>query len=244
MNTSSLANVRFGYPPNGWTDGELAIKWLIDDFDAQSKKAASEPRALFMDGHSSHYTPKLLRYAQENHIFILGYPPHCTHALQGLDVVCFSRMKQAWTEEVQQFEAAHDHGVNKGDFAGIFGAAFDRAFTEQTVLAAFAATGLHPFNPEVITVMQMKPSEPTSVKGTFPLPQPSPVRAVMVTFDNHLPTAFESDSSHMNHESCRNTAPLTSPHHFHDPNIDPSLRTHTSTSTISSLTHHPSASNF
>jgi len=46
-----------------------------------------------MDGHASHFSLELLEYAQANNIEILGYPPHCTHALQGLDVVCFAKMK-------------------------------------------------------------------------------------------------------------------------------------------------------
>jgi hypothetical protein len=42
---------------------------------------------LFLDGHSSHYTADLLEYCEANNIRVLGYPPHCTHALQGLDVL-------------------------------------------------------------------------------------------------------------------------------------------------------------
>jgi len=74
------------------------MKWMVDDFDAQTQeKADGRPRALFLDGHNSHYTPELLQYAKANGISILGYPLHCTHALQGLDVVCFAQMKDAWT---------------------------------------------------------------------------------------------------------------------------------------------------
>ena len=61
-----------------------------------------------MDGHSSHYTPELLDFARDNNIIILGYPPHCTHALQGLDVICFARMKEAWKKEIHKFEELHN----------------------------------------------------------------------------------------------------------------------------------------
>jgi len=88
---------------NGWTDGGIALEWLKVCFDAQTKeKAAGAPRVLLMDGHSSHYTPELLKYARDNNNIILGYLPHCTHALQGLDVVCFARMKEAWKEEIRK----------------------------------------------------------------------------------------------------------------------------------------------
>lgn len=82
--------------PNVWIDGEIARSWIEKDFNRLTEeKANSKWRVLLIDGHSSHHTPELLRYALEHKIIILGYPPHCTHALQGLDVVCFARMKEA-----------------------------------------------------------------------------------------------------------------------------------------------------
>ena len=73
---------RIGYSPNGWMDGKLACEWIEKEFDKQTKvKAGGQIQVLLLDGHSSHYTPKLLDYAQVNNIIILGYPPHCTHAL-------------------------------------------------------------------------------------------------------------------------------------------------------------------
>ena len=111
--------------PNGWTDGELALHWIIDDFDAVMKeKAHGRSRLLQLDSHCSHYTPELLQRAQAANIVILAYPPHCTHALQGLDVACFAVMKQYWDEEVQKFEEAHQHWVAKEDFASVFAGAY------------------------------------------------------------------------------------------------------------------------
>jgi len=144
-----------------------------------------------MDGHSSHYTLELLEYARDNNIVILGYPPHCTHVLQGLDVVCFAKMKEEFHKEIRKFEDLHFASVRKGDFAGVFGHAFLRAFTPDSIRAAFEATGVHPFNPDVITEKQMKPSLPTSTRGTFPLTQPSPVRAVLKAMTDQPPTSFD-----------------------------------------------------
>jgi len=146
-----------------------------------------------MDGHSSHYTPELLKYAQDNHIIILGYPPHCTHALQGLDVVCFARMKEAWKEEIRKFEDLHRSNVMKEDFAEVFGKTFHKAFTVPTVLAAFEKTGIHPYNPNVITPRMMKESEPSSLIGSLPIPMPSPVRAIMAAFNARSFTTADLD---------------------------------------------------
>jgi hypothetical protein len=96
MNDEGLSDLlhSFGHSPNGWTDGKLALEWMTKDFNAQTKeKAAGRTRILLMDRHSSHYTLPLLEFARASRIIILGYPPHCTHVLQGLDVVCFAKMK-------------------------------------------------------------------------------------------------------------------------------------------------------
>ena len=150
-----------------------------------------------MDGHNSHYMPELLNYAQENNIEIIGYPPHCTHALQGLDVTCFAKMKECWKEQLHLFEETHGHDINKSDFAKVWGTAYLKAFTCELVKAAFSSTGIHPFNPEVIAPEQMKPSELTSIKSQFPLPQTSPTQAVMAAFRYQRPTSFDlSPSTH------------------------------------------------
>jgi hypothetical protein len=171
---------------NGWTDGGLSYDWITKDFDPQTRdKANGEMRVLFMDGHSSHYTADLLEYAEANNIRVLGYPPHCTHALQGLDVVCFAKMKEAWKDEINTFEELNQRAVDKEDFCGVFGRAFLLAFTPDMVKAAFTATGIHPYNADIITAQQMKPSEPTSMHAAFPQPQSSPVRAVLTAFHAH-----------------------------------------------------------
>ncbi|KAJ7435542.1 hypothetical protein B0H11DRAFT_1937476 [Mycena galericulata] len=74
--------------------------------------------------------------------------------------------------------------------------------------------GIYPFNPNVIKPQQMKPSEATSVKGAFPLLQPSPVRRIMAVYHENPPTAFDVDPD--NHVLAR-------PSVIRDPNIDPAL---------------------
>ncbi|KIJ36162.1 hypothetical protein M422DRAFT_179827, partial [Sphaerobolus stellatus SS14] len=172
-------NLRFACSPNGWTDGELAMRWMVDDFDAQTRdKAEGRLRCLYLDGHSSHYNLELLQYALDHGIVILGYPAKCTHALQGLDVVCFARMKLAWTKAIEAFELANDHGLRKSDFAGVFGAAFLNAFTPDTVKMAFEKTGIHPYNPNVITETQMKLGTATSTQDdqVLPFKQNTPIK--------------------------------------------------------------------
>jgi hypothetical protein len=106
-------------------------------------KSARTPttRVLLLDGHSSHYTLDLVQYARANNITLLAYPPHCMHALQGLDVACFAKMKAAWKEEINTFEDENKRRVGKGNFTDVFGQAYLKAFNTETVLSAFQATG-------------------------------------------------------------------------------------------------------
>lgn len=70
--------------PNGYIQDHIAIKWL-DFFDAQTKDLANgKSRILLLDGHRSHHTLEFLLKAQAKNIICLGYPPHTTHALQGI----------------------------------------------------------------------------------------------------------------------------------------------------------------
>jgi DDE superfamily endonuclease len=164
---------------------------MVEDFDPQTKEImAGCIQVLLLDGHSSHYTLPLLEYAWANNIIILRHPPHCTHVLQGLDVVCFAKMKLEFCCKIQS------RSVVKADFALVFRQAFLRAFTPKTVKAPFKATGVHPFNPDVITEKQMVPSLPMSIKGTFPLPQTSPVHVIIAVMGFHPPTAFDLSPSH------------------------------------------------
>lgn len=202
---------RICHSDNGWTDSELGRSWIEKDFDALTKeKAAGRTRILIMDGHSSHYTPELLRYAKDNNIVILGYPPHCTHALQGLDVVCFACMKKAYQEAVSDFEKRMKRKFKKADFTGVFGKAFLEAFTPETIKAAFEKTGVYPFNPNAISAKQMRPSEATSLTKAYPLPNPSPVAAIMEAFRRKPLTSFDtSPSTHQNIEEVPHTSEAT-----------------------------------
>ncbi|KIY47076.1 DDE-domain-containing protein, partial [Fistulina hepatica ATCC 64428] len=181
----------------GWTNSEIGLIWLKDMFNKHTReKANGRTRVLILDGHSSHYSLDFIHYAHQNNIVILAYPPHCTHTLQGLDIICFAQMKTCWHEEIQAFEDAHMKSPTKADFTSLFGRAFIRAFMPDTVRAAFTKTGIYPYNPNIISIAQSKPSILSSIKGTFPLPMPLPVHAIMAAFSTRLPTTFNDVPNH------------------------------------------------
>lgn len=76
----------------GYNTDELGLDY-IKGFDEQTKHKNNHTQVLFLDGHSSHCTVDLLDYAMAKNIEVISYPPHTTHALQGLNVTCFGPLK-------------------------------------------------------------------------------------------------------------------------------------------------------
>lgn len=61
----------------------------------------------------------------------IGYPPHCTHALQGLDVVCFAKMKASWQASIVAFESKTMRDVSKAEFLSVWAPAYVEAFQSK-----------------------------------------------------------------------------------------------------------------
>ena len=177
------------HSPKGWTDTKLCKDWIKTVFDPLTKdKANGRIRVLLMDGHNSHFTPEIIAYAMECNIKIIGYPPHCTHVLQGLDVVCFAKLKSELKDAIQKFEETKNCTVGKTEFMGVFCEAFPKAFDRETVKAVFQATGIYPFDRDAIKPEQMRPAEATATKSSFALTFTSPVKAIMTSFRTYKPT--------------------------------------------------------
>jgi len=173
-----------GYQKKGYTSGEIGVAWL-KDWDKQTKEKANGcTRLLLVDGHSSHYTLGFLEYARDNHIVVLCYPSHSTHVYQGLDVVVFSILKHTWSDERDRFEA-RGPAVTKLNFLAVYAKAYARTFTESNIRAAFAKTGVVPYNPSVITMEMMAPSLETLTTSLLPLGLASPVWEVVDLISHH-----------------------------------------------------------
>ena len=123
-----------------------------------------------------------LHYAKDHNIIVLGYPPHCTHLLQGLDVVVFSPFKHAYALHATRFYEDTHNEVDKGEFLTILGKPVDDAMTEANILLAWRKTGLRPVDPSVITPEMLAPSKVFSSEETFPVVPSSPIHGVVAAF--------------------------------------------------------------
>ncbi len=116
-----------------------------------------------------------IEYAIVKNIIILCYPPHCTHVLQGLDVIAFPAFKKIWTQWCDQWVTDNPFAsFGKTAWVSVWTAAFSEVMTESTIKASFQKTGVVPFDPSVITTKMMALSIQHSSHGELPLPLTSP----------------------------------------------------------------------
>ncbi|KAM4061440.1 DDE superfamily endonuclease [Hirsutella rhossiliensis] len=106
---------------NGWTSDDLALNWLKEVFDPNTRRrTVGTHRLLILDGHGSHVTPEFDKYCTANSIVVLQMPAHSSHLLQPLDVGCFSPLKTIYGRKVQEKMLAGIHHIDKQDFLPMY----------------------------------------------------------------------------------------------------------------------------
>ena len=155
--------------PNGWTDQELGIAWLRNDFNpATQDKAAGHYRLLILDGHNSHCTFSFCNYAADNKIIIICLPSHTTHALQPCDVGAFGPLAQSW-KRVVTLASQSLIAIKKDNLLFHYHTARIEALKPTTIQSAFRKTGIWPVNREVIPLEAFEPSKNTTTQAVQPL---------------------------------------------------------------------------
>ena len=137
---------------NGWTDNELGLRWLKECFEPHTKQLMrGNFRMLIMDGHASHISAEAVEFCISNNILLACLPAHTTHLLQPLDVGIFSPLAKAYSDGIIDFsQLGGVYAIDKVDFLKVLMPAREKAITSSNIQKAFAASGLHPFQPQVV----------------------------------------------------------------------------------------------
>ncbi|EJD39463.1 DDE-domain-containing protein, partial [Auricularia subglabra TFB-10046 SS5] len=140
-----------GMSAKGYNNRVIGLAWMkLFELETRDKAPNGEKRLLIVDGHGSHYTIEALEFARAHNIEILAYPPHTTHALQGLDVVLFAPLKRAYTAAVLESEDKTGEPATKARFLTLFEGPWRNTFTPALIQEAFRKTGVWPLDPSVI----------------------------------------------------------------------------------------------
>jgi hypothetical protein len=113
----------FASTPTGWTNEDIAYKWLTVTFNqATCKKANGRWRLLWVDGYNSHINMRFLNWCNDNCVYVAMYPSHSTHRLQPLDVSCFSPLAIRYSQNLDQWIAKHGGIItlNQSNFYSLF----------------------------------------------------------------------------------------------------------------------------
>jgi hypothetical protein len=143
-------NWKLSVSENGWTNNALGFEWL-KHFDTHTRpRQVGVYRLLILDGHESHTSQDFKDYCLEHKILTLCMPSHSSHILQPLDVVCFSPLKQKYSQRVRDLARQRVFHIDKEGFLPAFRDAFFDVFTEENCRKAFEASGLVPSNAQVV----------------------------------------------------------------------------------------------
>jgi hypothetical protein len=128
----------------------LGLEWL-KHFNAHIKtRQVGVYRLLILDGYKSHLNQDFKDYCFEQKILTLCMPPHSSHILQPLDVVCFSPLKHKYSQRIRDLVHQRVFYINKEGFLPAFKDAFFDVFTEENCRKAFKALGIVPINVQVV----------------------------------------------------------------------------------------------
>ena len=165
-------NAKFAHSDKGYMTDKLAIEWLQAFDMATKERAQCQPRFLLMDGHRTHYSLKMIRYAVENNIIMISYPRHSTHLLQPLDVCLFSPLQRAYSKAVAEHLKKTRTGVTRPLFWGFFARARREAYTVQNIKAAWRKAGVVPYNPDNVLNQLPATTAPAATATTATLNPP------------------------------------------------------------------------
>lgn len=137
--------------PNGWTDSDLFVKWLMHFIQFTNSSKQSQ-HVIILDGHHSHKSLAAINVARDHGIHLITLPPHSTHKMQPLDRTYFKSLKAAYNLEADSWMIGNPgKRISFPDMAGIFGKAFLRSATPDKAIQGFKSCGIWPYDANIFT---------------------------------------------------------------------------------------------
>ena len=152
----------------GYANDNILLQWF-KHFDLfSSKRLVGVWRILVSDGYGSHLGIDFIQQCWDKRIIPFCLPPHTTHLLQPLDVVCFQPLKHYHGEAIDRAVRTGDTEFTKVEFLAAFDKIRYQPFKESTAKSAFRKTGLIPYDPTIV-INAMREYETHVTSQTSPL---------------------------------------------------------------------------
>jgi hypothetical protein len=118
---------------------------------------------LICNGFRTHKTLEILEFCFKNNIILCRLPSHTSHKLQPCNIGVFALLKEAYRDQVKRLYQGGANTVGKQHFTSPYSPAREKAFTKRNITAAWATTGLFPFNPDRVLRATPKPPPESTV---------------------------------------------------------------------------------
>ena len=192
----------YAVSPSGWMEAEQFVQWFESIFLKYTSDLIGD-KILFLDGHNSHLSIKLIHLAIKNQVHLLCLPAHTSHALQPLDVGVFSEVKRIWKKNLVSFyQKTGGKSLNKQSFPKLLKELHQEAFLPQHAVAGFFKTDLFPLNAQKVNTEMTelnKPHEKPEIAESGMLITESVLSSsVCSNQDSSTSSFFENSSKNLN----------------------------------------------
>jgi len=126
----------------GYTNSEVAIKYLHHFIQHTNSTSSSSPKLLLMDSHISHEDPEFILLAHKHNIRPYTFPSHLTHILQPLDVTVFAVYKHWHKQAIHKAMRNLDLDYTIASFFRDLTAIRLETFKKGTIVKAFRESGM------------------------------------------------------------------------------------------------------
>jgi hypothetical protein len=133
--------------PSGWIELESFTTWF-EHFISVVKPSKVDPVLLNLEGLATDVRNlNVIDLARKHSVSIICPPPHTTHYMQPLDVSFMKPLTVYYKSQVQTWIRRNPESiVTHYERGGLFGAAYSRAASIETVVNGFKKTCIYPIN--------------------------------------------------------------------------------------------------
>ena len=135
---------------------------FLKHFVAHVRPSPTDKVILLLDNHVSHSSVDVLQFAKDNGVFMVSFPPHCSHKLQPLDRSVYGPLKRYYNVACDDWIVSHKgRTMTIYDVPAMVGLAYPKAMTPANIQAGFKVSGISPFNRNVFTDDEFLPADVT-----------------------------------------------------------------------------------
>lgn len=147
--------------------GSMTTETFISWLNHFAKYKSDGDVLLVFDGAASHLSPVIVEEAEKHNVILFCLPSNTTHELQPMDKSVFRSFETYWDEEVLKFwRQFPDRVLSKDRFGKIFTPVWLKSMSMNNIVSGFKATGIYPFDKNIIPDSAYAPSDITFQEQT------------------------------------------------------------------------------